>query len=225
MTDFAAAITMSSIVLIKLVVAMICGGAIGYERERYDHPAGFRTHVLVCVGAAVYMMVSMAVGGDRFDQGRIAAQVASGIGFLGAGTIIKQGSIVRGLTTAASLWAAAGIGLAAGYSFTTMGIALLGTFVVLVALYGLKTVEHRFQQRRTYSLYVTLPEPRQEAELVRTILAEYAVEVVDVSFPLDTEEPGEVCFQGGIANRDNLEAALTAISAHKQVQRVRWEYQ
>src|ERR1700734_2077334 len=104
----------------RLVVATVLGAVIGIERERTEHAAGLRTHALVSLGAALFMVVSAygfgSVLGDHvvLDPSRVAAQVASGVGFLGAGTIILRREIVRGLTTAASIWIAAAIGLAAG---------------------------------------------------------------------------------------------------------------
>lgn len=126
-----------------MVVAAVCGSVIGYQREITERPAGFRTHVLVCTGSALIMMVSIYPFGDtpRVDPTRIAAQVVTGIGFLGAGTIIRQGSIVRGLTTAASLWTISGVGLAVGAGFYSA--ALLTTVLVLVVLSGFKIVETR----------------------------------------------------------------------------------
>lgn len=213
------------LVLLKLLAATICGGMVGYERERYDHPAGFRTHVLVCVGSAVYMMVSVAVAENgHFDPGRIAAQVASGIGFLGAGTIIKQGSIVRGLTTAASLWAVAGIGLAAGFNFTTLAIALLGTLVVLLTLYVLKAIECRIERRRTFTLTLVLLDPRSQLDWIRTSVTNEGIEVTGLNFQDGVAGPNEVVLEGYASTREKLERAVATISRHSAVQSVRWEY-
>jgi len=108
-------------VVIRLVLAFALGGLVGIERERADKPAGLRTHMVVSLASALVMLLSIHVStlepGTVFDPGRIAAGVVTGIGFLGAGTIIRQGSIVRGLTTAASLWFVAGLGLAIGAGF------------------------------------------------------------------------------------------------------------
>ena len=131
---------------LRLLLATLLGGAIGWERERNNHPAGFRTHILVCVGSALIMLLSiygfpqfMDEDKVRFDPGRIAAQVVSGIGFLGAGTILRQGLTVSGLTTAASLWVVAAIGLAAGAGF--LFPALFVTLLALVSLELLNKVE------------------------------------------------------------------------------------
>lgn len=128
---------------LKLILACALGGMVGWQREAQDRPAGFRTHILVCVGACLLMILSLATAkvmvapGHPYgagDPGRIAAQVVSGIGFLGAGTILRQGSMVRGLTTAASLWAVAAIGLATGLGGNLGAIAVIATFLVLATL-------------------------------------------------------------------------------------------
>jgi len=132
-------------VILRLVVSCILGGLIGFERESLDRPAGLRTHILVCVGSALMTLVSI-YGFTSFDTvtkdpGRIAAQVVSGIGFLGAGTILREGLTVTGLTTAASLWVVAGIGLAIGSGLFFAGIA--GTALVFVTLVLFGQVERR----------------------------------------------------------------------------------
>jgi len=121
--------------IVRLVLACVLGGVIGLQREGLNRPAGFRTHVLVALGAALIMLIS-AYGfqgfGGPYDPARLAAQVVSGIGFLGAGTIMREGANVRGLTTAASLWVVAGIGLACGVGFYLS--AAVTTGLVYVAL-------------------------------------------------------------------------------------------
>src|SRR5512134_2901922 len=96
---------------LRILVAAVLGAAIGIERERHDHPAGMRTHLLVAVGSATFTVLSIeAFKAPGADPGRIAAQIVTGIGFLGAGAILKSGGSVKGLTTAASLWAVAAVG-------------------------------------------------------------------------------------------------------------------
>jgi putative Mg2+ transporter-C (MgtC) family protein len=137
-------------VLLKLAVAVVLGSIIGIEREIHDRPAGLRTHVLVCVGSAVYMILSMTFMGPNSDPSRIAAQVATGMGFLGAGTIIRHGNAVRGLTTAASLWAVAAIGLCVGRGNEGFLIAVSTTVFVFVTLRGLTVIEERMINRRRF---------------------------------------------------------------------------
>jgi putative Mg2+ transporter-C (MgtC) family protein len=122
-------------ILIRLVLALLLGGLIGLERERHERPAGFRTHILVSIGSALLMIISVRMVDYNYmaDPGRIAAQVVSGIGFLGAGTIIRDGFSVKGLTTAASLWTTAAIGLASGAGYYY--IASLATVIVFITLF------------------------------------------------------------------------------------------
>lgn len=121
-------------VIVRIFLAMLLGGLIGMEREKSRRPAGFRTHILVCVGACMTALIGLFVWntmGDITDPMRISAQVISGIGFLGVGTIlVKEHDHITGLTTAAGLWTTAAIGIACGYGFYSA--ALVGTLVVNV---------------------------------------------------------------------------------------------
>lgn len=135
-------------ILIRLALAMSVGGIIGYDREYKNRPAGFRTHILVCVGAAVATMIEVKMNQDtvnqiikhpelasaiKTDMGRYGAQVITGIGFLGAGTILHDKGSIKGLTTAASIWVVACIGLAIGQGYYFLSItAAIGVFIVLV---------------------------------------------------------------------------------------------
>ena len=133
---------------VRLIVAALLGGAVGLEREISDQPAGFRTHMLVALGSCLFAVVS-AYGFESFagrpatqiDPSRVAAQIVSGIGFLGAGAIIRYGMSVRGLTTAASLWVVAAVGMAValgGYS-----TAVVTSGVTILALWALKRIRPR----------------------------------------------------------------------------------
>ncbi|MCX7711726.1 MAG: MgtC/SapB family protein [Clostridia bacterium] len=133
----------------RLVLACILGGIIGYERESMHRPAGFRTHILVCVGSALVMITSEFIfkryqGLTNIDPARLGAQVISGIGFLGAGTIIREGFSVKGLTTAASLWAVSCVGIAAGIGFYEGAIA--ATLIIYITLIVLKRLEDNFSR-------------------------------------------------------------------------------
>ena len=138
--------------IVRLLVAAALGSVIGIERERSLRAAGLRTHMLVCVGACLIIIVSAygfnAVLGPRvvLDPSRVAAQVVSGIGFLGAGSIILRNEAIKGLTTAASVWAVAAIGLAAGAGLYTAAGA--STLIILAILAGLKPIEERFDASR-----------------------------------------------------------------------------
>jgi putative Mg2+ transporter-C (MgtC) family protein len=129
-------------VAIRIILAAVLGGAIGIEREIREHTAGFRTHILVAVGAAAFTVASSyGLEGTDFDPNRISAGVVTGIGFLGAGAIIRYGTSVRGLTTAASLWTVAAVGLLAAQGFYSA--ALVTTAVVIASLYLLHLIEDR----------------------------------------------------------------------------------
>ena len=151
-----------SLLILKLVLAFIAGTLIGIEREKHGRPAGLRTHILVCTGACLMMVVSEGVFYQfghlsaesvvRLDPGRIGAQIITGIGFLGAGVILKEGVSVRGLTTAACLWYVAGLGMAFGMGLFL--IASIATLLALVALIGMKKLEPVLKKDRFLNLCV-----------------------------------------------------------------------
>ena len=128
--------------LVRCFVAALCGGLVGIERERRNKPAGFRTNILICLGSAIYMAVGLLIPGANTDSARIAAQVVTGIGFLGAGCIIQSGHHVRGLTSAATIWVVAAIGIVVGAGFPIL--ALIATVIVIITLAMLRSFEHRF---------------------------------------------------------------------------------
>jgi putative Mg2+ transporter-C (MgtC) family protein len=137
----------------RLLLAAALGSAVGWERERLQWAAGLRTHMLVAVGSCLMIIVSAygfsSVLSQRviLDPSRVAAQVVSGIGFLGAGSIILRNEAIKGLTTAASVWAVAGVGLATGAGLYTAAVA--ATVIILVILAGLKPIEERLRASRT----------------------------------------------------------------------------
>ena len=153
-----------------LLLALLLGGLIGWERERHARPAGLRTHILVCVGATLITQVSHSFGanGDR-----IAAQIVTGVGFLGAGTILRDGTsgAVSGLTTAASLWAIAGVGIAIGYGGVYAELAAVATAIILFVLTLLNTFENTLiRQRRRHTLVVVFHADCDPLTAVRRLL-------------------------------------------------------
>jgi len=135
----------------RLLIAFILGGVIGFEREKKGRSAGLRTHILVSAGSCLIMLVSLYIyelykQEVALDPGRIAAGVVTGIGFLGAGTIIRSAQEVRGLTTAASVWLSAAIGLAVGCGF--LSGAFITTIIALLTLLVLKPLERKLEQIR-----------------------------------------------------------------------------
>lgn len=132
--------------LLRLAVSMLLGGAIGFERERDSQPAGLRTHMILILGSCLAMVLSINIGiKNGTDPTRMAAQVISGVGFLGAGAILRSGFNVKGLTTATTVWTTAIIGLAVGYGYYWVGV--FTTVLVLVVLTLVSIFERKFIRR------------------------------------------------------------------------------
>ena len=179
--------------ILRLLVAAVLGGIVGMERGSGDRPAGFRTHILVCAGSALIMLVSM-YGFEGFadvplkypnnrDSARIAAQVVSGIGFLGAGTILHEGITVRGLTTAASLWMISAIGLATGAGMYL--VSVVATIITFTTLTTFHSVEKRFaaassKSDKKYIRVVASNTPELVAE-VATFLTQNGIKVKTIN--------------------------------------------
>lgn len=162
----------------QLLIAIGLSALIGWEREMRGRPAGIRTHVLLCLGATLMMILSRAFS-PAGDPGRIAAQIVSGVGFIGAGTILRQGSVVRGLTTAASLWAVVAIGMTVGMGTPSYYvIALMGTLAVYGVLTLLRIPEERIQQlHRRPQLWVTL-DAHAKLDRVFAVLSHHKAELL-----------------------------------------------
>ena len=198
MPGFAEAIHLS--VLVQLGLAVLLGGAIGLERELAGKPAGLRTNILICVGATLFTLMSIGLalqGPGHGDPTRVAAQIATGVGFIGAGTILHARGAVTGLTSAATIWVVAAIGMAVGAGAYVD--ALGTTALVMVVLYGLGYVE-RFAGRhltRSHLLIHARPEP-QALEELETLVRRAGVEIertesrrenVDLVVELDLRGP------------------------------------
>jgi len=168
----------------RLLMAMVLGGVIGFEREIGNRPAGFRTHTLVCVGSTLVMLTSQYLfeaysGIVNLDPARLGAQVISGIGFLGAGTIIKYGPHVRGLTTAASLWVVACVGLAIGAGFYWG--AITATVLVYITLILLKKVEKIFvRDVGTIEINLGLENKPGQIAKVTDVMGRLSVQIKDI---------------------------------------------
>ena len=135
--------------ILGLLFAVILGGAIGLEREINGKAAGLRTNIIICLGAAAFTLVARRLGVELNAPdapGRIAAGIVAGVGFLGAGALIQEGSGIHGLTTAAGIWLVASIGVACGMGYYLM--AALTTFLALVALFGLMPITRKIRRRR-----------------------------------------------------------------------------
>lgn len=178
-------------IIIRLLLAFILGGLVGFEREVHGRVAGLRTHILVCLGSALIMLTSMYMFYlyreiATIDPARIAAGVITGIGFLGAGAIMRFKASVRGLTTAASLWAVAGIGLAIGSGFY-LG-AYVTTALVLFVLFFLTKLERALVRKDWYKILAleTKGHVQQLAD-IRCVLSNYKVEIRDFEIKKKSE--------------------------------------
>lgn len=180
--------------LLRLGGAMFLGGLIGLERERLERAAGFRTHALVCVASALIMVVSIFgfPQSDVLDPSRIAAQVVSGVGFLGAGVIIFRRNTVRGLTTAASLWSVAGVGLAAGAGLYIPAAA--GTFFLLLVQAGMRPIEAYFfsHEDERQRLLIETKNASTVLEQIPTLSGRYSMRVQSIQFERDSDRETDV---------------------------------
>lgn len=169
--------------IIRLVLAMVLGGLIGLEREITNRPAGFRTHTLVCMGSALVMIISEYIF-DMYhqmvnlDPARLGAAVVSGIGFLGAGTILKDGVRIRGLTTAASLWVVACVGLAAGTGL--YGIAIFSALLIYVTLILLKKIESLFKSSGVIEIELDMLNVPGQIAKVTELMGKLKVQIRDI---------------------------------------------
>lgn len=208
--------------ILRLALAMLMGGLIGLERELINRPAGFRTHTLVCMGAALVMTTSEYLFHSYYqfinlDPARLGAQVVSGIGFLGAGSIINDGHRVRGLTTAASLWVVACIGLAVGAGFY---IGAISAFIMCyITLISLKRFEHVIEKRRGNVQVVTrLKNMPGEIGKVTSVLGRFRVHIVDIEVEDTDDEFMRVMFFVSlppVMDKDTLIAELERVEGVK----------
>ncbi|PLX76583.1 MAG: magnesium transporter MgtC [Desulfuromonas sp.] len=215
----------------RLVLAAILGGLIGFERETHGRPAGFRTHLLVTTGACLMMLISeifyvkYGILDDnsvvRLDPGRVAAQIITGIGFLGAGAIIKEGFAVRGLTTAACLWVSAGIGMAIGAGLYFP--AVLVTAIALFSLLILKRTERLFKKERYRTLRIHCLYDDDVLPKLESFLAERKLRVVNFGFEKD-KTAGEIAFTFVVSQSSDVHRneMIKDFMAMEGVQKVRF---
>ena len=195
-------------IVLHLVVALVAGGLIGYERSRSGRPAGFRTHTLVCMASALLMLLTMyqelwfSAGPDvvRIDPTRMAQGIMTGIGFLGAGVIVKEGASVRGLTTAASIWITAAIGILSGAGF--YGPVALATVLTLGTLSVFRWIEGRMPMLAYVAFVVrfALDRPLDETAF-RALVEAHGMRVSQLGYHLDAAA-GYLEFQGTVRTQD-----------------------
>jgi len=209
----------------RLLLGALLGGGIGLERQVHGRPAGFRTHLLVCVASVLLMIVSQSLGvgpggePSRFDPGRLAAGVVTGMGFLGAGVILKSGLNVHGLTTAACLWIVSAIGLAVGSGLRFA--AVLSFAITLGALWLLRYVEERIP-RLAYK-YVTIVVDRDAAEeQLRAAVTAHGPSITEMDYELDVES-GRMTYRFTIASEHQISEReiVDALSRFPAVRHIR----
>ncbi|MEE9296647.1 MAG: MgtC/SapB family protein [Phycisphaerae bacterium] len=164
-------------ILGRLLLALVLGSVIGFERALRDKPAGLRTNILICLGACIFTLGSQALSGPMVDKTRIAAQIVTGVGFLGAGAIIRDAKGIVGLTTAATIWSVAAVGMAVGLGEFTLATA--GAAAVLLVLLGFPFLGSVIETRRSVEEYRFLtPKTVEQIDRVEEIFARASLRIV-----------------------------------------------
>ncbi len=213
-------------IVLRLLLGAFLGGVIGYERYTHGRPAGFRTHLIVCMASVLIMIVSVDFhyltrnypGYIRIDPSRIAAGAITGIGFVGAGVIIKTGFTVQGLTTAACLWIVSAIGLAVGGGFYLPGI--FATFITVTALWSLRTVERKIEKVSYRYIDITADGDDKEKEIEET-LKETPADVVNIDYQYD--RPANIyhyTFIVSVDDRADLRGMLRRLGAINGINKI-----
>jgi len=219
--------------ILQLVFACILGGAIGMEREIHGRPAGLKTHILVCLGATIVMIASkhqpelydLVPQHSRItiDPGRIVAGVMTGIGFLGAGAILRIGDIIRGLTTAACIWFVAALGIVIGEGF--YALATVSTCGVLFLLVALQWVEYRIHPLVYYTIQVATPIEKADTieQDCQTILLQNGIRIQDRSH-FFSHETGQSEITSHIRTKDLMQSGnvIRALSKIPGVIQAKW---
>lgn len=214
--------------ILRLITACLLGGVIGFEREQVHRPAGFRTHILVCVGSALVMVTSEYIyyqfsSSVNVDPARLGAQVISGIGFLGAGTIIKEGISVKGLTTAASLWAVSCVGIAVGIGFYSG--ALIATVIIFLILVVVKKTQGKMYSQNNIRIFIHTQIKKGEVRVISNLIEEMGAKVKKTDV-MSSERDGEMVLRytidisKDISNQMSLAELIEAILCHESVRRV-----
>lgn len=200
----------------RLAMAALAAGLIGLERETAQKSAGLRTHVLVGVGAAIFTIVSI-IGFEGGDDARVAAQVVTGIGFLGAGAIFREGATVKGLTTAAGLWAVAALGVAAGTG--RFALALIGSILILAVLFALRGADEAVGRRTRKArdqVEVRLTDTGKLEALLKYV-RRIDPDASQLSFKRTADRHGTLTLS---CDPDRVEMVTEMLAAHKVVEQV-----
>lgn len=188
-------------VLLRLVLAFMLGMAMGYEREARRKIAGLKTHTLVCVGSCLIMMISTSMGVfESTDSSRIAAQVVSGIGFLGAGTILREGTSVVGLTTAANLWVVSAVGMAIGRG--VFAEAFIAAGLVMIALLFFPELERWHHKKEEFSLVINSVDQLGQTGRVGNVLGELGINIRDIR--IEEKDNNTLNFYLRLATKKNI---------------------
>lgn len=222
-------------IILRLILSVFCAGLIGYNRQQKNHSAGVRTHILVCVGSCIIALIQKEIGFNalymasryphyagilRADDARLIAQVVSGVGFLGAGTILVHHQVVRGLTTAASLWAVAGLGIAVGMG--NYDIAISGTIVIFLVLGALKKILHITPAKKIMIRY----RHKQETKIfIQDYFDDHGITVRDVNFNVDLANANNYIYTNvydiEIPNKMNYADIIEDLSMNKNVMAIK----
>jgi putative Mg2+ transporter-C (MgtC) family protein len=206
----------------RLLLAAMLGGAVGAERELHDQPAGLRTHMLLTIGACLFTLVSAYGFGGPTDPSRLAAQIVTGIGFLGGGAIVRHGLTVRGLTTAASIWATASIGVAVGAGRYLLATG--ATVLVVGTLFGLRAVRNLLQRWSvSREEFVLSTRPGFDVQLIAEVARREGVAIRGLERQ-ETDAGGHIVLVAKLPPRYRPERLLDALAAVEGIQQVEWEH-
>lgn len=218
-------------ILIRLLLASALGAAVGLERERKDWAAGMRTHMMVCLGSSLIMIVSafgfsdiLATPNVSLDPSRIAAQVVSGIGFIGAGTIMfLQQKIIRGLTTAAGLWTVAAIGLAVGGGMYFA--AMIATILAIFILWLIQPLEKRISVKfKSRYVKIVVNNRQKTFQIIDKILGSTFLEVESFTFDEDEKDSYSISFRFKTLNKSELAFFVKELHAETDIKEINWDY-
>ncbi len=198
--------------LLHLVLAVVLGGVIGFERERRGKPAGLRTNVLICIGATLFTELSISLTGSGGDPSRIAAQIVTGVGFLGAGTILHSRGYVTGLTSAATIWLVAAIGMAIGTGAVLEAAG--ATFLVVAVLSVLARLERRLARtQETSRIVVELSSDPAEVSAVEEAVRKAGVEIQELHSEREKNKTVlELVMRGPVSRQEVAKSALIRLA-------------